>query len=106
MIKEVTDIPKEFELLFSKALAMMNNFKFEMYLSWNDERFKNKWDIVNYNTFSSWLGSCDDLGEIAFFPQYLELRTKDDKKIKIDKDTCKKIFLNQGKTTFIQESLF
>ena len=85
---------------------MMNEQPFEYYLSWEGKRYKNKWDIVVDNVFHHWRMDGNDLGFVQFYPLYVVLGTKDDKKLRIDIDVCKKIFLNQGKKTFIQESLF
>lgn len=84
----------------------MNEPPFDYYLSRKDTKYKTKWDIVVDNVFHHWRMDGNDLGVVQFYPLYVVLETKDEKKLKIDINVCKKIFLNQGKKTFIQERLF
>lgn len=105
-IQGIDDISEEFQPLLNQTLKMMNEQPFDYYLSWKDKQFKSKWDIVEKQVFHHWCMCGNDLGVVQFYPLYLILETKDHKKLKIDIDICKKIFLNQGKKTFIQESLF
>ena len=88
-VRDIGEISEEFQPLLNHALEMMNEQPFEYYLSWEGRRMDG-----------------NDLGFVQFYPLYVVLGTKDDKKLRIDIDVCKKIFLGQGKKTFIQESLF
>ncbi len=87
----------------------MNHHDFDYYLKWNDERFKNKWDIVKYNEFQSYYGGTSHTvegGDISFQPTGLELIMPSDERIFIPIAECKKIFESQGKQVIIQERLF
>ena len=103
------DIPNEYISLWLEALKWMNTQDFDRYLSWNDERFKTKWDIVKYNEFQSYHGgtvSLDEHSSIGFEPNGLKLSLNRDESIFIPIEKCKKEFENQGKTIIRQESLF
>lgn len=97
-----------FKPLLEEAMEWMNNQDFDRYLSWNDERFKTKWDIIKYNEFQSYHGGSSvevERGQISFEPQGLHLKIEEDEKF-IPIAECRKMYENQGKTIIRQESLF
>ena len=107
--RDIGDISEEFQPLLNHALEMMNEPSFEYYLSWKGKRYKNKWDIVKLNRFKAFYSSYDATGEIAFYPDRLEIKLPNtgwEPGFVIPIDECEKMFKKQGKETVAQESLF
>lgn len=102
-------IPSEYIPLLKKALARMNHFDFDYYFNTFQDKYKTKWDVVKLNRFKAFYSSYDDTGEIAFYPDRLEIKLPNtgwESGFVIPIDECEKIFKKQDEETIVQERLF
>lgn len=102
-------IPKEYIPLLKEALKHMNHYDFDYYFNTFPNKYKTKWDVIKYGSFKAFHSSYNEKGEIAFYPDRLEIKLPNtgwEPGFVIPIDECEKIFVNQSNGVVTQESLF